>query len=191
VDFVIAVRKGFNTPFDINSTRPEDQPFIRRIKEREGGEGARPNQPQGKHTDSQSLERGTAKDISAKVEFDTDSAEVPPMGRSVLQDASKKLKDRGYIIEIRGHVSPFEARRDYERANKLAYERAMAVARVLIESGTRKESLAVVSRANFDLLVPKANDAESSRSNQRVEVILTNEQVAPDAFAVTAATSDH
>lgn len=191
IDFVIAVREGFNTPFDVNSTRPEDQPFIRRIKEREGGEGTRPNQPQGRHVESQSLERGSAKDVTAKVEFDTDSAEVPPMGRSVLQDAAKKLKDRGYIIEVRGHASPFEARRDYDRANDLAYKRAMAVARVLIESGVKKETLSVVSRGSFDLLVPKANDAESSRSNQRVEIILTNEQVAPDPYAVTAAPEDH
>lgn len=187
IDFVIAVREGFNTPFDLNSKNPDDQKFIRRIKEREGAEGTRPKQPLGRHSTSQSLERGNAKDITAKVEFDTDSAEVSPTGRGVLIDAAKKLKDQGYIIEIRGHASPFEARRDFDRANDLAYQRAMAVARILIESGMRKETLAVVSRGNFDLLVPKANDVESSRSNQRVEIIVTNEQVAADPFAVTSA----
>lgn len=190
IDFVIAVREGFNTPFDVNSTRPEDQPFIRRIKEREGGEGARPNAIVGPFRNPNSLERGTGKDVTAKVEFDTDSAEVPPSGRTILLDASKKLKDSGYIIEIRGHASPFEARRDYDRANDLAYKRAMAVARVLIESGIKKETLSVVSRGSFDLLVPKANDPEGSRSNQRVEIILTNEQVAPDPYAVPAP-ADH
>jgi flagellar motor protein MotB len=187
IDFVIAVRKGFNTPFDLNSTRPEDQPFIRRIKEREGAEGTRPKQPLGSHTNSQSLERGSAKDITAKVEFDTDASDVSPTARGVLLDTAKKLKDQGYVIEVRGHASPFEARRDFDRANDLAYRRAMAVARILIESGVRKESISVVSRGNFDLLVPKANDAESSRSNQRVEIIVTNEQVAADPFAVTTA----
>lgn len=190
IDFVIAVREGFNTPFDMNSTRPEDQPFIMRIKQREGGEGARPNQPAGRHIESQSLERGSTKDVTAKVEFETDSWEVSPTGRAVLLDASKKLKDQGYVIEVRGHVSPFEARRDFGHANDLAYDRAMAVANVLIEAGIRKESLSVVSRGNFDLLVPKANDAEASRSNQRVEIILTSEQVAPDPYAVTTVPSD-
>jgi outer membrane protein OmpA-like peptidoglycan-associated protein len=190
IDFVIAVREGFNTPFDLNSTRPEDQKFIRRIKEREGADGARPNQPQGQFRDAQSLERGNTKDVTARVEFDTDSAEISPTARGVLLDAAKKLKDQGYVIEVRGHCSPFEARRDFDRASTLAYDRAMAAARVLIESGIRKESLSVVSRANFDPLVAKANDAESSRSNQRVEIILSNEQVAADPFAVTTAPSE-
>jgi flagellar motor protein MotB len=184
MDFVIAVREGFNRPFDLNSTRPEDQPFIRRIIEREGGEGSRPDQPAGRHQNSQSLERGSTKDVSAKVEFDTDSTDVSPTGRAALMDVARKLRDQGYIVEVRGHASPFEARRDFDRASKLAYDRAMAAARVLIEAGIKKENLSVVSRGSSDLLVPKAYDAEGSRSNQRVEIILTTEPTAEDAFAV-------
>jgi flagellar motor protein MotB len=185
MDFIISIREGFNRPIDMKSTDPDEMKLVRRIIEREGGEGVRPDQIRGRFTEADSLERGTAKDITAKVEFDTDSAEVSPTGRATLLDAAKKLKDQGYIIEVRGHVSPFEARRDFELANSLAYDRAMAVARVLIESGIRKENLSVVSRGSFDPLVAKANDVESSRSNQRVEIILTREEVAPDPFAVT------
>lgn len=186
MDFVIAMREGFNNPIKRNSVTTEEQPFVRRIIEREGGEGARPNPPAGKHVESQSLERGSAKDITAKVEFDTDSAELSPMARAALREASPKLKDQGYIIEVRGHASPFEARRDFDRASTLAYTRAMAVARALIESGVKRESLSVVSRADHDRLVAKAFDAEAARSNQRVEIILTTEQVAPDPFATAA-----
>ena len=120
------------------------------------------------------------------MEFDTDSAELSPMARAALREASPKLKDQGYIIEVRGHASPFEARRDFDRASTLAYTRAMAVARALIESGVKRESLSVVSRADHDRLVAKAFDAEAARSNQRVEIILTTEQVAPDPFATAA-----
>lgn len=186
MDFVIAMREGFNNPIKKNSVTTEEQPFVRRIIEREGGEGARPTPPPGKHVESQSLERGTGKDVTVKVEFETDSADLSPMARTALRDASPKLKDQGYIIEVRGHASPFEARRDFDRASKLAYDRAMTVARALIENGVKKEGLSVVSRADNDRVVAKAFDAEAARSNQRVEIILTPEQIAPDPFATAA-----
>jgi outer membrane protein OmpA-like peptidoglycan-associated protein len=182
MDLVIALREGFNNKFDINSTRPEDQPFLRRIKERMGGP-ARDDAPSGKAPSVQSLNRGDSAKPTAVITFDDRSALLTSAARQTLNEAAAKFGGQRYVIEVRGHVSPFESMRQEQTARQLSYERAMAAATLLAEAGIEWELLRIVSCGAADRVVGRTFDRMEDRSNQRVELIITNELAAPDVYS--------
>jgi len=54
------------------------------------------------------------------VVFDNQSALLSPVGRKTLTDVAAKLRDQRWIVEFRGHVSPFESMRDNTKAMNLS-----------------------------------------------------------------------
>jgi len=95
------------------------------------------------------------------------------------------LKDHRWIIEVRGHASPFESMRNPQRGRQLSYERAMAMANAMVEGGITWETMRVSAMGESSRIVPRARDRESDRTNQRVEVIVTNDTIAADPYART------
>lgn len=185
LDFVIAMRAGFNNPINPMGTIPEEEPFRKRIIERSGGT-AFTEAPAGRHQELQAARPSDHRQITASVTYDDDSALLSGSARKTLIETAGKIRDQAYVIEVRGHVSPFEARMSLDAAMRLSYDRALAAARALMEGGVKRANLRIVSCADNDRVVPKAFDAAAARSNQRVEVVITNETIQPDPFSVKA-----
>jgi flagellar motor protein MotB len=183
VDFVIGMRQAFNSPFNLNSTKAEDQPYIRRMLEKRQGGPAIQDGPKGRYQSTQSQPTGEYNRISATITFADREAVLSGEDRQVIAETATRLKDQKWIIEIRGHTSPLETMHNQARGRELAYQRAMAVASALVESGLKWEHLRVVSCGDSSRLVARALTAEDDRQNQRVEVIVTSITVPPDPYA--------
>lgn len=183
LDMILSIREGFNNP--PTTDNPEDRLLIKRIVERNGGEATQDG-PKGRFQEVQASRPSDYRQVTAVVPFPENSGILNQSGRDIIRDASPKLRDQPWIIEIRGHASQFEAKRSLESAMRLSYDRAMAVARALVEVGVKKENFRVVACGDNDRLVAKTFEAESARTNQRVEIVITNESVQGDAFSKPA-----
>lgn len=182
MEFVISVREAFNNPIDLQSKSPEDQMVIRYILRRGSGPSDS-NQVPGQYESVQSLTGGNVVNTTALIKFDDQSATLSSDGRATLAEVAARMKDQRWVIEIRGHVGPFEAMRNPIRARELSYQRAMAVAGALVESGVRWETLRVVACGDAQRVVPRTFDREEDRQNQRVEVIVTADTAPEDPYA--------
>ena len=183
MEFVISVREGFNSPISLQSKRPEDQAVIRYLLQREGGPATQVA-AQGKFPTVGSVRTPNITRPAITVEFDDRVALLSlEAKRDVADIAAKTLRDRSWIIEVRGHVSPSEAMRNPQRAHELGYQRAMAVAQELAQNGVKWELLRVVSCGDSQRIEARAADREADRSNQRVEVIQTEESGGSDPYS--------
>jgi flagellar motor protein MotB len=91
-----------------------------------------------------------------------------------------------WMVEIRGHVSAAESRRDKVAAMGLAHRRALKTAAKLVELGVRWEQLRVVACADNERATPQAHTTQAHQDNQRVEVVVTQEQMPADPYASPA-----
>lgn len=180
MEFVQSVRESFNSPVKMDSKRPEDQELIRYILRKQGATNE--EGPGGKNPGLQSIRTGDYHRISATVAFDDREAGLDAEGRRILAETAAKLKDEAWIIEVRGHVSPFEVMRNPVRARELSYQRAMAAAAALVESGLKWDNLRVVACGDASRVVARATNPADNRQNQRVEILVTNETVAADPY---------
>lgn len=185
-DFVIGIREAFNTPISVNSTRTEDQPYIRRILEKRSGGPATQDGPPGRHQSTQSIEKGTYNRVNATINFENRQALLTSDGRTILAELASRIKDQRWIVEVRGHASPLETMHNQTRGRDLSYQRGMAVASALVENGMKWELLRVVACGDSSRVAPRALTAEDDRQNQRVEVIVTNEPAGQDPYSKAA-----
>jgi outer membrane protein OmpA-like peptidoglycan-associated protein len=182
VDFVISIREAFGNPINPNGTNPEEEVFRKRIIERTGGEGT-DIAPKGRHQETQASRPSDYRQITAVIPFDDNSTTLSPSGREIIIDTAKHIRDQGWVIEVRGHVSQFEAKRALQTGMKLSFDRGLVVTQALVEGGVKRENLRVVACADHDQIVSKTFERESAKTNSRVEIVVTNETVQPDAFA--------
>jgi len=180
VDFVIAMRESFNNPFDLSSSAPADQPFIKRIKEKRGETSE--TGVRGNTREVQAVRPTGYSDIGASIPFDNDSDLLGGAAKEVIASAAGKLRGHRYVIEIRGHSSPSEVRRSPEKGLELSYKRAMAVTRALAEQGVPWTQMRPSAAADHERVVTRTYNRDEDARNQRVEVILTNEAVAGDPY---------
>lgn len=181
IDFVIAMREGFNNPIKLDSKDPAHQVFIRRLLQRQGETNE--EGPRGKFDSVQAIRPSDYKNVTAAIAFDDGSDRVTLEGRQVLADAAGRLRDQRWVVEVRGHVSPFEAMRDPERAMQLSFARALNVAKTMVEAGLKWENMRVTANGDADRIIPRAFDREQDRTNQRVELIVTDELIPGDPYA--------
>lgn len=181
MEFVISVREAFNNPIDLQSKRPEDQPVLRYILRRGTGQSDI-NEVSGTHSTVQSLLAGTVVSTTARVTFDDQSAVLSAAARETLAEAAVRLKDQRWIVEVRGHVSPFEVMHNPVKARELSFERAMAAATALVDSGMRWDALRVVSCGDAQRVAPRAFDKAENQKNQRVDLIQTADTIQDDPY---------
>ena len=179
LDFVIAVREAFNNKVDINSRDPADAPLIRRMLQRTSGE-VREEGPQGESPGLQAPRPSDYEQISASVEFDDRETVVSSAGRATLIEAAEAMRDQNWVIEVRGHVSPFETMRNPVKAMELSHQRAVAAALVLVEGGVKWDHLRLVACGDHNRIVGRTFDRQQDRANQRVEIVITNQEIGPD-----------
>ena len=190
MEFVISMRDGFNSPVDPKSRRPEDQAVIRYMLQRTGGPSDQEG-PAGKAAAVGSVRTPNIVRPVLIVNFDDRQAIVPPDARtSITNMAGRELRDRSWIIDVRGHVSPSESMRNPTRARELSYQRAMAVAQVLAEAGVSWASMRVSACGDASRVEARAADREADRANQRVEIIQTEEPAPPDPYSRPASAPD-
>lgn len=178
-DFVIGMRDAFNSKIDPNSDDPAEAHLRKRLKERAGGPATEEG-PEGNAPALQAIRPSDYNRVACSVPFDEGDATLSSSGRETIAQTAKKLRDKKWVIEVRGHVSPFESMRNVKKAMQLSHERSMAVAFALVEGGVKWENIRVVACGDSDRLVPRTFDRETDRSNRRVEVVETNDVIGAD-----------
>lgn len=181
LDFVIAMREGFNNPVDMYSTDPREADLRERIRQRRGESGlSRQPEEQGNAKESQSIVPTELSAFGGTVPFEDDSDVLTERGRGLALEIGRRLRGQRWIIEVRGHASQSESRRDPERAMDLSWRRARAVSRALVEQGVEWGQIRMSQAGDGDRKVDRSYD-ERDRGNQRVEVIPTNDPL-PDGL---------
>jgi len=181
-DFVIGMRDAFNNKIDPLGENPSEAWLRKRLEEKQGGL-ATENGPNGSHPNLQAIRKSDYNRPTASIAFDDRSSVLNVSGRELIRDTADKLKGQRWIIEVRGHVSPFESMRNVRAAMQLSHERAMSVASALAEVGLHWENIRIVACGDSDRLIARTYDREQDRTNQRVEIVETAEQVSPDPYA--------
>lgn len=179
-DFVIGIREAFNNPVSLSSTDPKDGPLIKRMQQRQSSGTTTAEGTPGKNAEQQAVRPSDYNRTTALVSFEQAQAAVTPEGKATLIEAAKRLRGQKFVIELRGHVSAMEAAFGSDAAMKLGFARALAAAAVLAENGLTWQQMRVASSGDHDRATPLAGDANGHRSNQRVEVVVTDETVAAD-----------
>lgn len=182
LDFAIAVRSAFNNPVSITSTDPAEAQLVRRLLERNApGDADRPG-PRGENPRLQSADKRELERIGATIPFAEGSATLTGSARAIIADTADKLRGERWIIEVRGHASPYETFRDVQKGFDLGYQRGKAVANALAEAGIDIEQIRIVSCSDNERVIGRPGSAQADRPNQRTEIILTNEPRAGDAY---------
>lgn len=181
LDGAIAIREAFNNPVNMASGDPNDLPLIRRIIQRKEGE-SQIDGPPGDKQDVQSVRPSDYHRVGGVISFEEGSSRMDGEGVRTAAAVASEIKGRKSIIEIRGHASLAEAQDPTDRGIALSFERALAVTRVLRDSGLQWEQMRVVSCGIGDRIEPIARSASSHGRNQRVEVIVTDEQMPADPY---------
>ncbi len=182
-DFAIEMRAAFNSPVDINSNNPAEQQLVQRLKDRknEGGQ-TRQNGVDGKKNAVQATKPSDWVNVVAFAHFLDFDATMNDEGKTAMAQAALQLRGQRWIIEVRGHASALEAKDNKERAMRLAYDRAYAAAAELVENGVKWEQMRIVGCADNERETPRAENAEGHRTNQRVQVVTTQEPMPGDPF---------
>ncbi len=182
LDFVIGVREAFNNAVPIDSKNPAEQPLVKRKLEKMRG-AATGDGPNGKSERQQAPRPSDFDKVTALIIFPDKSATLPANARTSISTVAESQKDQRWILEVRGHVSPFEQMHNHQKGMELSYQRALVVAQALVDAGMRWESLRVVACSDGDRVVQRTFDRDADRGNQRVEIVVTNYVVPSDPYA--------
>lgn len=177
LDLAIAVREAFNNPVDLGSDDPKDLPLIRRIIER-GESQAQDVGQKGREHDVRSIRPSDYFSTAGMVPFSESSASIGDVGKDAIAQLLPLLKGHNLIIEVRGHVSASESFGRTDKGMQLSYERSLAVAKAIADEGVPWRQIRLIAACDGERLVPKAYDAAQHQTNQRVELIVTDQVVA-------------
>ncbi len=175
LDWALAVRAAFNNPVDADSPNPRDQLLVQRMRARSGLGAASDPGPKGRHSSTQTLRPSDYYGLGGLVQFETGLAELPPTGPTILKQITEHFTGVRSVIEIRGHVSLAEARQLANNGVALSYQRAFAIAEALAELGIEWPRMRLIACGAAEPVVSPAYDEAGQRSNQRVEIISTDQ----------------
>lgn len=181
-DLLIGIREAFNNPISLDSKDPNDAPLIKRIREKKNQPAGEDNGIEGDKPEQQAIRPTDFTNITGAVQFELNQTSVTPSGREVAVEIAKKLRGHTWIVEVRGHCSSAEAQGKPQSAMDLAYKRAAAVGVLLAEAGIPWNQLRLTAAADNERVTPTAYDSAGHRSNQRAEIIVTNETVSVDPY---------
>lgn len=179
-DALIAIREAFNSPLDLNSANPNDAPLIERMRQRLAEEGQLTEGAPGSARSQQAIRPSDYNNVTASFPFDVNAKGLSESNRELARSVADKLRGQTYVIEVRGHVSAVEAAAGQEAALRLSFQRAQSVAQALVENGIKWSNLRIAACADHDRKTALAYDAAGHRTNQRAEIVVTNETVAAD-----------
>jgi outer membrane protein OmpA-like peptidoglycan-associated protein len=172
LDFAIAVREAFNNPVNIDSNDLRDVLLVQRLRQRAYGKSeANDEGLSGAEHDVQSIRPGGAYGVGGFIAFDSQESALGGAARTAAEQLADQFRGCQNVLEIRGHCSAAEAYGQEDRGMRLAYERAVAVAQVLVSKGLSWNQLRLTACADNERVTPTTYDETGHRSNQRVEVI--------------------
>lgn len=184
-DIILSIREAFNNKVDPFGDDPNEAWLRKRIRDKHEGSSNQPG-PEGDHPNLQAIRPTDYNRVTARVPFEDGSAMLTQDAREVIASAAVGLRDQRWIVDVRGHVSPFEAMRNIRAARQLSYDRAFAVAEVLVQNGVSWDSIRVSSLGEVDRVVSRTYDREKDRANQRVEIVQTDEPTPGDPYSSAA-----
>ncbi len=182
VDGAIAIREAFNNPVNMSSSEMVDAPLIRRIIQRREGTSLEDGPP-GDRRNVESVRPTDYRREGGLIIFDEGSATIDEHGMEVVKSLASKFAGRKTILEIRGHTSLAEAYRPMDKGMALSFERAMGVFHQLADAGIRPDQMRVVSVGAGDRASPQARARGERVNNQRVEIIVTDENLPDDPYS--------
>jgi flagellar motor protein MotB len=181
LDWALAIRAAFNNPVDANSTDPKDKVLAMRLREklkRLAGRQSEDPGLKGQENKTQSIRDTDYHNLYGYLPFDNNSATINPTAKQTLDEVAQKLKGMKLVVELRGHASAAEAYDRNDRAMRLSFDRALAVAGALSASGLDWRQLRLMPCGDNDRIRPLAYDRSGHAKNECVEVIVTNEVLA-------------
>jgi flagellar motor protein MotB len=186
IDFQIAVREAFNNPVDMASGKPEDLPLIRRLLEKMAAEKTGQSVDEnivGEDKNAQSQRQSPFVDPANRVEFAERSSDLSDAARTIIAAVARKHAGTQWVVEVRGHASALETFRDVEQSRRLSYERAWAVGQALVAEGLTWKRIRLSAAGDSDPATSaRARTDSEHASNQRVEIFVLPEAVAPDPY---------
>jgi len=113
--------------------------------------------------------------VGGRITFDKYSAKLKPRAVSVIKQVAERIRGHTTKIEIRGHTTrePLPPDSVYADLMDLAYARAKAVAKVLIDSGVKPQRIRIVACGPYEPLVAPAYTEEQRAVNRRVEIVVS------------------
>lgn len=182
LDMMISIRDAFNNPVSPNSMDPREAALVQRLRQKKEGD-SRQKGPPGDMQDVQSVRPTDYHRIGGVVTFEEGAASIDATGQNTAATVARELKGRKSIVEVRGHVSLSEASEPLDKGMSLSFQRALAVAQVLRTAGLDWDQMRVVACGSGDRIKPLARTMADHQNNQRVEIIVTDEQVPADPYA--------
>ena len=184
IDFVIAMRKEFNNPIDLESDDPAEAIYRKRILDKQAGESVQPDEP-GQGRTHQAIIPTEFSNLGGNVQFDDDSAALGDKAKDQARKIGTRIRGGRFIVEVRGHISPSEARTNPAKAFSLGHARAFAVAQLLEAQGVPIRQMRLSTCADNQRVTTRESsyDRNTDRLNQRVEVIVTGEVFSDSAGA--------
>lgn len=177
LDWVIAVREAFNNPVQLDSTDPKDAALVARLAERLNQGQSRELGPEGRHDAVETIRQTEYFGMGGVVPFEHSSAELSETGRRKVKEIADRVRGLRTILDVRGHCAAAEAFDKPDQGMQLSYERALVVARALVEHGIGWERLRLIGCANNDRVKPQEYDKFAVEANRRVEVVATSDTV--------------
>jgi outer membrane protein OmpA-like peptidoglycan-associated protein len=178
LDLIIAIRQAFNNPVRLDSTNAVDLPLIRRLLERQNQRGESDQAGVlGKDAAVESIRPGNYPTTGCQVPFETNSAVLSDAARQRIVETAQQVRGLELMVDVRGHASAAETVDDKSKGLDLAYQRAMAVARVLVDNGLQWRQLRLTACGDNDRINPLVYDAVGHYANQRVEIVVSEDVV--------------
>lgn len=184
IEFAIALREAFNNPVDPESADPSEAALVRFIRQKRSMQGSADSDgPPGKDREVQNPRPSDFYTQGGTVAFSERSSTLGASARETAAKIAQRLQGQRWIVEVRGHASPYETFQKPDEGMRLSYDRALAVATVLVDNGMKWEQLRLVQCGDSDRVVVRPGDRASDTPNRRVDVIVTQETVAPDPYS--------
>jgi outer membrane protein OmpA-like peptidoglycan-associated protein len=184
LDFAISVREAFNNPVDMGASEPRDEALRERIRRRQmQGQSPSPGNP-GKERNVDAQRPSDYYTRGGIVQFPHNSSDLTPDARQVAADIAAQVRGMRWVIEVRGHASVSETFRNPDKGNRLAFERASAVAQALVENGVKWSQMRLVSCGDSFPAGLVSGDPSQNASSERTEVLMTQELLPRDPFTL-------
>jgi len=175
LDAAVAIREAFHNPVDVRSSSPRDRELILHILRRRGETHATQAGPRGDADKLQAVRLSDYRRACGAVPFEPGGIVMGKAAQGSVAEAARTMRGLRFVVEVRGHVSARQAAQSDDRGMKLCFERALVVAKALVDQGVDWRQIRIVSAADNDRVKPLAYGAAQQQMNDSVDVLLTDE----------------